>query len=65
MEVPDETLDEENFEELINLCDQLIFENEQLKVNNQNLQDEVKRLEEIIANALYLLDKVAYSLNRI
>lgn len=65
MKIHDETLDEENFEELMNLCDQLIFENEQLKVDNQKLQDEVKRLEEIITNALYLLDKVANNLNRI
>lgn len=56
---------EEDIEELIQLCDKLILENEELRISNEKLQNDLSRREELITDSLYLLDKVTNNLNRI
>lgn len=56
---------EEDIEELIQLCDELILENEELRISNEKLQNDLSRREEIITDSLHLLDKITNNLNRI
>lgn len=56
---------EEDIEELIQLCDKLILENEELRISNEKLQNDLSRREELITDSLYLLDKITNNLNRI
>lgn len=56
---------EEDIEELIQLCDKLILENEELRISNEKLQNDLSRREEIITDSLHLLDKITNNLNRI
>lgn len=56
---------EEDIEELIELCDKLILENEELRINNEKLQNDLSHREEMITDSLYLLDKITNNLNRI
>lgn len=56
---------EEDIEELIELCDKLILENEELRISNEKLQNDLSRREEMITDSLYLLDKITNNLNRI
>lgn len=56
---------EEDIEELIELCDKLILENEELRISNEKLQNDLSLREEMITDSLYFLDKITNNLNRI